>query len=342
MGFYCLYMLKMALELAQDDLIYEDVASKFFEHFISIANAMNSAGSGTGLWDNDTGFYYDQLKNTQTGRDTPLRIRSMVGLVPFFAVANLPENIISNLEGFNRRTQWFIKNRPKEAAQITFAQQREHNEAAHILSIPNQDKIKAMLKYLLDEGEFLSDFGIRSMSKYHKDHPFVFNTDHNEKHEVSYVPGESNSGLFGGNSNWRGPIWFPMNFLLIESLGRIHNFYGDEMKVEYPTGSGKEVCLEDVAYDLNSRLVKLFLPDENGRRPCHGNDENFRKDPNYKDLIYFYEYFHGDSGAGLGASHQTGWTALVACCLDEIGRQREDKVGRGKHGRSHDHPGHKH
>eukprot|EP01114_Cavostelium_apophysatum_P018131 TRINITY_DN5542_c0_g1_i3.p1 TRINITY_DN5542_c0_g1~~TRINITY_DN5542_c0_g1_i3.p1 ORF type:complete len:298 (+),score=71.11 TRINITY_DN5542_c0_g1_i3:178-1071(+) len=244
---------------------------------------------------------------------------------------------MDHLDGFKRRTKWFLENRKDLAQQISLFNIRGvdednvvYNPEVHELfnlAIPNEQKIQKVLKYLLDENEFLSPYGIRSLSKHHKDYPFQVNCA-GESYEVSYVPGESNTHMFGGNSNWRGPIWFPMNFLLIESLNRFYNFYGKSLEVEFPSGSGKKMSLAAVSYELSSRLVKLFLPDRNGNRPCHGPSKEYSKDPYWKDLVLFHEYFHGDTGRGLGASHQTGWTAIVACCLDDIGKAREVKVKR--------------
>jgi len=318
MGFYCIYMLKIALELAEEDLVYEDVASKFFEHFVSIADAMNTIG-GSGLWDEASGFYTDKLK--RNGEELHLSIRSLVGLVPFFAVGNIPLSKMVGLEGFNRRTRWFLDNREDLAKQITFMEERDHNGAAYLLALPTEDRAKRVLKYVFDENEFLSPFGIRSLSKYHEKNPFQMDVC-GERMSVEYVPGESNTSMFGGNSNWRGPIWFPMNFLFIEALERYHHFYGNNLSGDFPTGSGKHTVLSDAAYQLNTRLVSVFLPDADGHRPCHDRDLKFAKDPHWKDLVLFYEYFHGDTGKGLGANHQTGWTALAAVCLDDIGRKR--------------------
>jgi len=253
--------------------------------------------------------------------------------VPFFAVGNLATNELRQLEGFNRRTRWFLENRKDLAQQISFFEERSIESLQGVynpsvktiynLAIPNEHKIKKVLKCVLDESEFLSDYGIRSLSKVHLDSPYKAEFG-SQTYEVKYVPGESNTSLFGGNSNWRGPIWFPMNFLFIESLTRFYNFYGKKTTIEYPTGSGKEISLNEISYDLMSRMVKLFIPDKYGARPCHGNNKLYAQDPHWKDLILFYEYFHGDNGKGLGASHQTGWTALVALFLDDIGKAREN------------------
>jgi hypothetical protein len=317
MGMYCLNMLAIALELARDNSAYEDVASKFFEHFVYIAHAMhNRGGEDISLWDEQDGFFYDVL-HLQNGDHYPLKVRSLVGLIPLFAVETLEPDIIDKLPGFRRRMQWFIDNRPEF---------REHVETLEdttgmrrLLAIVTRDKLPSVLRYLLDETEFLSPYGIRSVSQYHREHPYILQVNGAE-HRVDYEPAESSTGLFGGNSNWRGPIWFPVNFLLIESLQKFHYFYGDSLKVPFPTGSGNLQHIWDVAAELSRRLTRLFLrDDDSGRRPVHGGAEMFHHDPHWRDLVLFYEYFHGDHGAGIGASHQTGWTALVAKLLQQSG-----------------------
>lgn len=313
MAFYASTMMSMACELALVNPAYEDIASKFFEHFIAIADSMNSLG-GTGLWDEKDGFYYDQLQID--GKSIPLRCRSMVGLAPLFAVEILEQEVIDRLPGFKKRLQWFLENRKDLNRQIAYLDSRQGSSGhmRRLLAIPSRDRLQKVLKYLLDENEFLSPYGIRSLSRHHKDHPYIFRVD-SEEYRVDYEPADSSTGLFGGNSNWRGPVWFPMNYLLIESLEKFHHFYGSSFKVECPTGSGKMMMLKEVATEISTRLAKLFLPDKSGRRPCHGNETAYAKDPNWKDLVLFYEYFHGDTGRGVGASHQTGWTALVTRCL---------------------------
>ena len=315
MAFYCSTMLSIALELARLDPAYEDVASKFFEHFVAIADAINTLG-GSGLWDEQDGFYYDHLQ--MGGRDFPTRIRSMVGLIPLFAVEVLEDSVIDRLPGFRKRLQWFLDNRRDLAQHISYMV--EEGEAGHghrLLAIPSRPRLERVLRYLLDENEFLSPCGIRSLSRYHRDHPYVFKYDGQES-RVAYVPGDSDSGMFGGNSNWRGPVWFPVNYLLIEALERYHHFYGDTLRVEFPTGSGRLMNLAEVAHALAERLTRIFLPDAQGRRPCHGNERRFADDPHWRDLILFYEYFHGDNGRGHGADHQTGWTALVTRLLEMV------------------------
>ncbi len=319
MAFYCVTMLAMALELAVDDPSYEDVASKFFEHFVSIADAINTL-DGTGLWDELDGFYYDHLH--VNGSSQPLRVRSMVGLIPLFAVHVLDQRVIDRLPGFKKRMEWFLTNRPELSQHITACDWCPLSGDAHdrrLLSLPSKDRLQRMLGYLLAEHEFLSPFGVRSLSKIHQQHPYVLHAG-GEEHRVDYTPGESTTWLFGGNSNWRGPIWFPVNYLLIESLEAYHHFYGDTLQVEYPVGSGEQKTLLQVARDLERRLTKLFTPDEHGCRPCHAEERRYAEDPHWRDLILFYEYFHADNGRGLGASHQTGWTALVASMLRDLAK----------------------
>lgn len=307
-------MLSIALELAEEDPPYADMASKFFEHYIEIAAAMNSL-DGSGLWDEVDGFYYDHLRTE--GESIPLRIRSLVGLVPLFAVCVLDNELIESLPGFRKRTEWFLKHRSEVLQHITYLEEAEQNGRLRLLAMPTRERLESILAYMLDENEFLSPFGIRSLSKVHEENPFVFHAA-GEDHVVRYTPGESDSWLFGGNSNWRGPIWFPMNYLLIESLEKYHQFYGDSLQVECPTGSGNMMNLKRVAGEISRRLLRLFLPDKNGNRPCHGADKQFAADEHWKDLILFYEYFHAETGEGLGASHQTGWTALAATLLQRL------------------------
>jgi hypothetical protein len=316
MAFYAATMLSMSLELSKDNAATEDVASKFFEHFIAIADAMNTLG-GHGLWDEEDGFYYDQLH--VNGRTIPLKIRSLVGVIPLFATEILDDERISRLPGFKKRLDWFLENRPDLARQISCAE--VGGDRRRLLSIANKDRLVRVLRYVLDENEFLSPYGVRSVSRVHKDHPYEFRVN-GDVYRVPYEPAESSSGLFGGNSNWRGPIWFPLNHLLIEALERYHHYYGDDLKVECPTGSGNFMDLGEVAQELSKRLARIFLTNEQGSRPCHGGDGLYT-DPNFKDLVLFYEYFHGDTGRGVGASHQTGWTALAASAVEEMARARE-------------------
>ncbi|MCA9036178.1 MAG: glucosidase [Planctomycetaceae bacterium] len=321
MAFFCARMLRMALELASENPAYSDMASKFFEHYIEIADAMNTLGD-TGLWDEQDGFYYDHLYNE--GQHIPLRVRSMVGVIPLFTAIILSDHQLNKLPGFKKRMEWFVRNRQDQLQNITYMERSEEvgddERGFLLLAIPTRQRMERLLHYILDENEFLSPYGVRSLSRIHEEHPFVFNSN-GQEHRVAYVPGDSDSWMFGGNSNWRGPVWFPLNYLLIEALERYHEFYGDSFQVECPTGSGVMMNLDEVAQELMRRQVKLFVPDENGDRPCHGGDQRYREDPNWKDLILYYEYFHGETGRGLGASHQTGWTALVAKLIQKLHRR---------------------
>jgi hypothetical protein len=318
MAFYCTTMLAMALELAQDRPAYEDMASKFFEHFIAITDSMNTLG-GTGLWDEQDGFYYDVLK-LDGGASVPLRVRSMVGLIPLFAVEVLDARRNEHLTGFFKRTRWFLENRPELAAQIAYMKS-VGTGARRLLAIPSKDRLTRVLRYLLDENEFLSPFGIRSLSKVHQQRPYEFYVG-GTTYRVNYIPGESDSGMFGGNSNWRGPIWMPVNYLIIESLERYHHFYGDTLTVEFPTGSGRQLNLREVARELAKRLAKLFKAGPDGRRPWQGGNREW-VNADWRDLHLYHEYFDGDTGRGLGASHQTGWTALIARLLEDCARRDE-------------------
>ncbi|MGH9884521.1 MAG: MGH1-like glycoside hydrolase domain-containing protein, partial [bacterium] len=305
---------------AKDDPAYEDMASKFFEHFVAIADAMNNLG-GSGLWDEEDGFYYDRL-HVDT-REIPLRVRSLVGLVPLFAAEILEDEAINRLPAFARRLRWFLENRKDLARHIAYFEADGHGgHGHHLLAIPSKERLVRVLRYLLDETEFLAPGGIRSLSQFHREHPYVLHVN-GEEHRVDYTPAESSTGLFGGNSNWRGPIWFPMNYLIVEALERYHHFYGDALTVECPAGSGRFVTLQGAAQEIASRLSRIFLPDAAGHRPCHGRDERFARDPHWKDLVLFHEYFCGDSGRGVGASHQTGWTALAVRFLEDRARARE-------------------
>jgi hypothetical protein len=311
MAFFCSTMLSMALELASEDPEYEDVASKFFEHFVAITDAINTLG-GSGLWDETDGFYYDQL--LMNGQTIPLRVRSMVGIVPLFTCDVLEDEVVDRLPGFKKRMEWFLEHRQDLAKFISFHETSDdagHEHTHHMLAIPSRERLVKVLSYVLDEKEFLSPYGIRSLSKVHEKHPYVLTQD-GQEYRVDYVPGESNTYMFGGNSNWRGPIWLPVNYILVEVLERYHFFYGDTLKVEYPTGSGRKLNLKEISQELGKRLINLFMPESNGRRPCHGDDKLYWEDPSWRDLILFYEYFHGDNGRGVGASHQTGWTGVVA------------------------------
>ncbi len=319
MAFYCATMLSMALELADRYPACEDTASKFFEHFIDIVDAMNSLG-GTGLWDEQDGFYYDQLY--VNGAAVPLKVRSLVGLIPLIAVEVLEQDLIKRFPGFRKRLLWFLENRQDLARHISFMDSLlEMQKGLFLLAVPSRDRLVRVLRYMLDENEFLSPYGIRSVSLFHRQNPYVFQVN-GQEYRVDYVPGESNTALFGGNSNWRGPIWFPINYLLIEALERYHHFYGDSLQVECPTGSGRFMNLQQVAEELSRRLTSIFVPDSAGRRPCHGQAPPYAGDPHWKDLVLFHEYFHGDTGLGLGASHQTGWTSLVVRLFENLARTR--------------------
>ena len=315
MAMYCLNMLAIALELAAENPAYEDVASKFFEHFVYISMAMNELGDGLTLWDEGDGFYYDVLH--MPGEVRQLKVRSMVGLIPLFAVTTLEPEIIDRLPGFRRRMQWFIDNRPEFRGHVTTAV-GPGGGTRRLLSIVRRPQLLRVLGYMLDREEFLSPYGIRALSRFHRAHPYVMSVDGTE-HRVDYEPAESATGLFGGNSNWRGPIWFPVNFLLIESLQKFHHFYGDDLKVECPTGSRRLLNLWEVAAELSRGLTRLFLRGRDGCRPIYGDCQRFQADPHWRDLILFHEYFHGDEGRGIGASHQTGWTGLVAKLIEQSG-----------------------
>jgi hypothetical protein len=316
MAMYSLNLLAIALELAKEDPSYEDVASKFWEHFLYIANAINHLGNdGVGMWDEEDGFFYDVLHTTGNGH-IPLKIRSMVGLIPLYAVETLQSEVLDALPGFKRRLDWFIENRSDLTANVACMRTKGMGER-RLLSIVNPDQLRRVLKFMLDENEFLSPYGLRALSRVHRAEPYRLPVNSME-YRVDYDPAESSTNLFGGNSNWRGPIWFPVNFLLIESLQKFHYYLGDDFKVECPTGSGQYMTLWQVAEELSRRLTRIFLRNEGGR-PVHGCNAVFREDPHWRDLVLFYEYFHGDDGSGVGASHQTGWTGLVAKLLQQSG-----------------------
>ncbi|MDX2175102.1 MAG: glucosidase [Candidatus Sumerlaeia bacterium] len=321
MAFYSGTMLSMALELAQFNSVYEDIATKFFEHFLSIADAMNFIG-GNGLWDEEDGFYYDKIQ-LDGGGSVPLKTRSLVGILPVIAVEVLDECQLEKLPNFSRRMQWFLANTHGLEKTISLLGERQAAcGALRLLAIPSRDRLARMLRYVFDEDEFLSDYGIRGLSRAHSDPPYRLRVG-GQQYEVRYTPGESDTWLFGGNSNWRGPIWFPINFLIVESLERYHHFYGDDFKVEFPTRSGNWVTLGEASALLAERLAAIFLRDGEGHRPAHDGHPLYAQDPAWRDLILFYEYFHGDSGRGVGASHQTGWTALVTTLLRGIIQKRD-------------------
>ena len=317
MGMFCLNMLAIALELAKDDPAYEDMASKFWEHFIYIARAMNyRGGDDLSLWDETDGFFYDVL-HLSDGKYFPMKVRSMVGLIPLFAVETLEPEILDQLRGFKKRLEWFIDHRPDLTRNLA-CMRTEGMKERRFLAIVDPDRLRKVLKVMLDEKEFLSPYGIRALSHFHKDNPYVLRVNGTE-HRVDYEPAESSNGLFGGNSNWRGPIWYPVNFLIVESLQKFHHYLGNDFKVECPTGSGNMMNLWEVAAEISKRLTRIFLLDDNGRRPVFGGTELFQKNEHWKEYIPFHEYFHGDNGAGIGASHQTGWTGLVAKLLQQSG-----------------------
>ena len=325
MSMYALNMLTIALELAKENQSYEDIASKFFEHFLYISHAINNFGtSRNGLWDDEDGFYYDIL-NLPGGEQIPLKIRSMVGLIPLFAVMTIDYKLANKLPGFKRRMVWFIKNKPDLVSNCSVSNGCEGKRK--LLSIANEYKLRLILDKLLDEEEFLSPYGIRSLSKYHEKNPYILKIDGHE-YSVDYEPAESRTGLFGGNSNWRGPVWFPVNFLIIESLQKFHYFFGDSFKVECPTGSGNLMNLWEVSLELSERLISIFTKDSQGSRPYNGDVEKFQSDPNWNDHILFHEYFNGDNGAGLGASHQTGWTGLIAKIIQQCSEYHINSTGK--------------
>jgi mannosylglycerate hydrolase MGH1-like protein len=317
MGMFCLNMLAIALELARENPAYEAVASKFFEHFVQIAHAMDKrACSEMSLWDDQDGFFYDVL-HLPSGEHRYMRVRSLVGLIPLLAVETLEPDLMDKLPGFKRRMEWFIRTRPEFREHLEAMEQPGGGER-WLLSIVSRGELPSVLRLMLDEHEFLSPYGIRAVSQYHRDHPYVLEID-GQEYRVDYEPAESSTGLFGGNSNWRGPIWFPINYLLIEALQKFDHYYGATLQVECPTGSGASSTLWDVAAELSRRLTRIFLRGPDGRRPVHGGVRTFQEDPHWRDLVWFYEYFHGDNGAGIGASHQTGWTGLVAKLLQQSG-----------------------
>jgi mannosylglycerate hydrolase MGH1-like protein len=313
MAMYSLNLMRIALELAQRNHVYEDIATKFFEHFLHIAAAMSNIGEkGIGLWDDGDKFFYDVL-HLPDDTMMPLKVRSMVGLIPLFAIETLEPELLKAVPEFNRRLKWMLNYRPDLASLVSHWNEpgRGHRR---LLSLLRGHRMKRLLTRMLDETEFLSPFGVRALSRVHADNPYVYR--HNGMDlTVGYRPAESDSGLFGGNSNWRGPVWFPVNFLIIESLQKFHHYYGDEFKVECPTGSGCLMTLEEAANELAMRLTRIFLKDERGLRPVYAHHPRLQQDPHFRDHLLFYEYFHGDTGRGVGASHQTGWTGLVARLL---------------------------
>ena len=316
MAFYCLCMLNISLELAKHRRIYEDTASKFFEHFVLISDAMTfkSGDKDTSLWNEEDGFYYDAI-SFGTGWSEQLKTRSLVGLIPLYAVLTLEPDVIDKFPSFKRRLTWFIENR-HEVVERNIASMKTRGKGDRLLlSLVSKERLEKILKRMLDETEFLADHGIRSLSKYHEEHPYSMEV-HGQKWGVSYVPGDSDSGLFGGNSNWRGPIWLCVNFLLVESLLRFYMFYGSSFQIECPTGSGDYMHLGHVAEEIQHRLQHLFAKADDGTRAMNGGDERLNFDPHWKDYLWFYEFFDADTGRGLGASHQCGWTGLIAKVRD--------------------------
>jgi hypothetical protein len=320
MGMFCLNMLTISLELARHNPVYEDIATKFFEHFLYIAGALNNlGGEGIALWDPQDEFFYDVL-HTPDGRTTPLKIRSMVGLIPLFAVTTIEPALLQQLPEFRTRLEWFLTHQPELAALVSRWQEPGLGER-RLLALCRGRRMKRVLRRMLDEAEFLSAYGVRALSRYHLEQPYRFELN-GDSWVVRYLPAESDSGLFGGNSNWRGPIWFPVNYLLVEALQQFHHYYGDDFLVEHPTGSGRYLTLAAIADDLSQRLIQLFRRDAAGRRPVFGDDAVFQHDPHWRDELLFYEYFHGDTGRGMGASHQTGWTGLVAKLIQQQGERQ--------------------
>ncbi len=316
MAMYSLDMLAIAMELAAEDPTYEDVASKFWEHFIYIARAMNNLdGDGFSLWNEEDGLFYDVL-HIPGGEPVPMKVRSMVGLIPLYAVQTLEPDLLDRMPSFRRRLDWFIANR-RDLTENLACMRTEGMRERRLLSITGRNQLERILKTMLDEEEFLSSYGIRALSRRHLHRPYSLVIDDRE-YAVQYEPGESSTGLFGGNSNWRGPVWMPVNYLLIQALRRFQKYYGDDVTVECPTGSGNQVSMEGAANEISRRLISIFQRDAQGRRPVLAGNDLFETDPHWRDLIPFHEYFHGDSGAGVGASHQTGWTALVACVINDL------------------------
>jgi hypothetical protein len=327
---HCLNMMTIALELSKENPAYEDVASKFLEHFVYISRAMNNiAGQGIQLWDRADGCYYDVLR-LPDGSALPMRVRSLVGLIPLLAVETLDSELIDTLPGFKRRMQYFIHNFPEFSDYIET--QTTPTNIRRFLSLVSRERLVSVLNLMLNESEFLAPYGIRSLSRYHREHPYTLHLA-GSQHSVGYEPAESQAGVFGGNSNWRGPIWFPINFLIIEALQKFHYFLGDEFQVECPAGSGCRMNLWDVSMELQRRLTRLFLRNERGR-PAYGTIDKFQNDPYWRDCLLFFEYFHGEDGRGLGASHQ-GWTGLVAKLIQQSYLARP-KTGGAKEQGEHD------
>jgi hypothetical protein len=324
MAMYSLDMLAISLELANEDPTYEDVASKFWEHFMYIARAMNHRGNdGLSLWNEEDGFFFDVLQFPD-GTRVPLRVRSLVGLIPLHAVQTIEPDLLERMPAFHRRLEWFIENRPDLTGNMASMETSGHRQRRQF-SIANEEQLRRIFSLMLNEDEFLSAYGIRGISRYHEKHPYTLELG-GIKNSVSYDPAESTAGIFGGNSNWRGPVWMPVNYLLVESLRRFNYYYGDSFKVECPTGSGNFMNLSEVSDEICRRLLNIFRRDPHGRRAVFGAYDKFQNDPHWRDYIPFYEYFHGDNGKGLGASHQTGWTALVVNMIQQLAKAEERKA----------------
>jgi hypothetical protein len=320
MGMFCVIMLAIAMELAAKNRVYVDLATKFFEHFMYIAEAINgTANQGKGLWNEEDQFFYDSISLPDGGK-VPLKLRTLVGFIPLLAVETFERELLEAVPEIQERLDWFVKNRPYLPRLVATWQdvRMEEGQASYLLALVRGPRLKGLLTHILDPQEFLSDYGIRSLSRYYANHPYELNTPYGN-FTVTYTPAESTTGAFGGNSNWRGPIWFPINFLLVEALRKYHQSYGDDYLVEFPTGSGKKLTLGQIADELSRNLTRIFLRDEHGSRPVFGTNTIFQDDPHWRDHIPFHEYFHGDTGAGVGASHQTGWTAVVANLLEQTG-----------------------
>ncbi len=328
MAMYSLNLMRIALELAQHNHVYEDIATKFFEHFLHIAEAMTQIGDGMGLWNEEDGFFYDVL-NLPDGQMLPLKVRSMVGLIPLFAVETLEPELCAKVPAFTERLDWFLNYRPDLAGLVSRWNEPGKGER-RLLSLLRGSRMKKLLKRMLDESEFLSDYGVRALSRHHREHPYALDWN-GQRFSVEYQPGESTTGLFGGNSNWRGPIWMPVNYLIVESLQKFHHYYGDDFTVECPTGSGRYHTIGEVASELATRLTRIFLRNEDGERPVFGDERRLQDDPHFRDYVLFHEYFHGDSGRGVGASHQTGWTGLVAKLLQHGGPPSESAGAKMMH-----------
>jgi hypothetical protein len=327
MALYCQNMLEIALELSLHDPTYQEMAGKFLEHFFWIAAAMDRVGDNQDeLWDEEDGFFYDLLR-LPDGSAQRIKVRSMVGLLPLCAATVISRDIIEKNPRFLERAREFLT-RHKQVLSTIHPPEKPGENDTRLLCILNEEKLRRVLTRMLDEERFLSPYGIRSLSKWHQDHPYVF-TVHGEEYRVEYLPAESNTGMFGGNSNWRGPVWFPVNLLIIRGLFQLHLYYGESFKIECPTGSGRFMTLREVAFDLIHRLESIFLRNPDGRRPVYGGAEKFQSDPHWRDHILFYEYFHGDNGAGLGASHQTGWTGIIGRLIQVAGYLEKQVIPEG-------------